>query len=102
RRHTRFSRDWSSDVCSSDLFVTLDPNFLTVAATTLPTSIGLSANTYLYQPVGTESYFGRLDYSYADKYLLGATIRRDGFSSFYQIGRASCRASVVMSVVGTT
>src|SRR5690606_39387417 len=22
RRHTRFSRDWSSDVCSSDLFVT--------------------------------------------------------------------------------
>src|SRR5690606_31362400 len=28
RRHTRFSRDWSSDVCSSDLlrlFVTLEP-----------------------------------------------------------------------------
>src|SRR5690606_40603202 len=24
RRHTRFSRDWSSDVCSSDL---LDPQF---------------------------------------------------------------------------
>src|SRR2546429_4701248 len=23
RRHTRCSRDWSSDVCSSDLFVTL-------------------------------------------------------------------------------
>src|SRR5690606_39661874 len=23
RRHTRFSRDWSSDVCSSDLFVAL-------------------------------------------------------------------------------
>src|SRR5207302_6886513 len=22
RRHTRFSRDWSSDVCSSDLYVT--------------------------------------------------------------------------------
>src|SRR5690606_33676678 len=22
RRHTRFSRDWSSDVCSSDLFIT--------------------------------------------------------------------------------
>src|SRR6266511_5465002 len=25
RRHTRFSRDWSSDVCSSDLEVTMDP-----------------------------------------------------------------------------
>src|SRR5690606_40414765 len=24
RRHTRFSRDWSSDVCSSDLVPTLD------------------------------------------------------------------------------
>src|SRR5207302_6852515 len=24
RRHTRFSRDWSSDVCSSDLIVHLD------------------------------------------------------------------------------
>src|SRR5438445_9274294 len=24
RRHTRYWRDWSSDVCSSDLFLTLD------------------------------------------------------------------------------
>jgi TonB-linked SusC/RagA family outer membrane protein len=38
--------------------------------------------TFLYQPTGTESYFARLDYSYADKYLLGATVRRDGYSSF--------------------
>src|SRR5690606_41125997 len=27
RRHTRFSRDWSSDVCSSDLFRHLWPGF---------------------------------------------------------------------------
>src|SRR5690606_18809489 len=27
RRHTRFSRDWSSDVCSSDLFGTLKAAF---------------------------------------------------------------------------
>jgi TonB-linked SusC/RagA family outer membrane protein len=67
---------------SANNFVTLDPNFLTVAATTLPTSIGLG-NTYLYQPTGTESVFARLDYSYADKYLLGATIRRDGYSVFF-------------------
>ena len=64
-------------------FVTLDPNFLTTAATTAPSSINLSNNTYLTQPTGTESIFGRVDYSYADKYLLGATIRRDGFSSFF-------------------
>src|SRR5690606_40566988 len=27
RRHTRFSRDWSSDVCSSDLKDLVDPIF---------------------------------------------------------------------------
>src|SRR5690606_40142747 len=27
RRHTRFSRDWSSDVCSSDLFVRILNDF---------------------------------------------------------------------------
>src|SRR5439155_22661017 len=27
RRHTRWPRDWSSDVCSSDLPAILDPNF---------------------------------------------------------------------------
>src|SRR5690606_40949439 len=27
RRHTRFSRDWSSDVCSSDLPFTVNPGF---------------------------------------------------------------------------
>jgi TonB-linked SusC/RagA family outer membrane protein len=66
-------------------FVTLDPNFLTVAATTNPSSINLSGGngTFLLQPAGTESMFGRLDYSYNDKYLLGATVRRDGYSSFY-------------------
>src|SRR5690606_40724439 len=30
RRHTRFSRDWSSDVCSSDLFPT--PEHVVAAA----------------------------------------------------------------------
>src|SRR5690606_40878723 len=27
RRHTRFSRDWSSDVCSSDLVVVYETHF---------------------------------------------------------------------------
>src|SRR5690606_39768676 len=44
RRHTRFSRDWSSDVCSSDLrfaaplaapsFLALDPSRRTLVAVT--------------------------------------------------------------------
>src|SRR5690606_40174985 len=31
RRHTRFSRDWSSDVCSSDLSMVTDPGSATYA-----------------------------------------------------------------------
>src|SRR5690606_40252985 len=30
RRHTRFSRDWSSDVCSSDLVTVQDGKYLVV------------------------------------------------------------------------
>jgi len=71
---------------AANSFVTLDPNFVTVAANTAPTSVNLSNNTYLYQTTGTESVFGRLEYAYDDKYLLGLTVRRDGYSSF-QPGR---------------
>src|SRR5690606_24345583 len=34
RRHTRFSRDWSSDVCSSDLIVYYDPNNISMSLET--------------------------------------------------------------------
>ena len=43
----------------------------------------LMPNSYIYQPTSTESFFGRLDYIYNEKYILGATIRRDGYSIFY-------------------
>jgi TonB-linked SusC/RagA family outer membrane protein len=67
---------------SATTFPTLDPTYLTVATTTLATSIGLGS-TYLYQPTGVESIFGRADYAYDDKYLLSGTVRRDGTSVFY-------------------
>lgn len=60
-------------------YYTMDPNFIQLQYGTpnpAPTST-------IWQPTGTESYFGRLDYAYNDKYLLGATVRRDGFSIFY-------------------
>ncbi len=70
---------------NSSNFFTLDPNFLTVAGTTVPTSITLTGGngTYLYQPTSTQSLFAKVDYSFADKYLLGGTVRRDGYSSFF-------------------
>jgi TonB-linked SusC/RagA family outer membrane protein len=35
------------------------------------------------QPLATQSFFGSIDYIYNDKYILRATIRRDGYSAFY-------------------
>ncbi len=69
----------------SNNFFTLDPNFLTVAGTTVPTSIVLTGGngTFLYQPTSTQSLFAKVDYAFADKYLIGATVRRDGYSSFF-------------------
>src|SRR5690606_40232062 len=42
RRHTRFSRDWSSDVCSSDLFWSWEVSYLVMAAL-----VGVGAVTVL-------------------------------------------------------
>lgn len=64
---------------SNQGYFSLDPNYVTLGAATVvnvPTS-------YIVQPVGTLSVFGRLDYTYNDKYILSATIRRDGRSVFY-------------------
>lgn len=61
-------------------FFSLDPNYVQLQygnpAATPPTST-------IYQPSSTESFFGRLDYIYNDKYILGATVRRDGYSIFF-------------------
>src|SRR5690606_40665636 len=43
RRHTRFSRDWSSDVCSSDLkFASADPYELEVSSPGLSRPLSLN------------------------------------------------------------
>ena len=64
---------------SAQNFFSMDPNYVQLQFGT-PVNAPLS---YIYQPTSTESVFGRLDYSYNEKYLLGATIRRDGYSVFY-------------------
>jgi TonB-dependent starch-binding outer membrane protein SusC len=42
----------------------------------------IGTSSYLQTPTTLESQFLRLDYSFMDKYLLGATVRRDGSSRF--------------------
>jgi TonB-dependent starch-binding outer membrane protein SusC len=41
-----------------------------------------AANSDLYTPTTLVSMFGKLDYSFMDKYLVSATLRRDGSSRF--------------------
>jgi TonB-linked SusC/RagA family outer membrane protein len=58
----------------------VDPNYVNLSnATKLPNPPFSGAFT----PTATQSLFGRLDYIYNDRYILGATIRRDGFSAFF-------------------
>lgn len=64
---------------SAQGFFSLDPNYVQL-------QFGTPVNppqSYIYQPTAKESYFGRLDYSYDEKYLVAATIRRDASSIFY-------------------
>jgi len=64
-------------------YFSFDPNY-----TTLSTGSGLQTNYGGRSKESLSSEFGRLDYSYKDKYLLSGTIRRDGSSKFvkYQYG----------------
>src|SRR5690606_40424103 len=83
RRHTRFSRDWSSDVCSSDLTVPL------VIRTTTGGGKQLGA-THSHAPEVIFAHFPGLyvavpGTAYDAKGMLKAAI---------QIGRATCRARV--------
>src|SRR3712207_7269691 len=80
RRHTRYWRDWSSDVCSSDLALLRDR----------PEVVG---GNYRLVFDGEDGF---------SRWLAGfyAAIRALGF--WYEIGRASCRERVEISVVAVS
>jgi len=61
-----------------------DPDFVTIS--NLPVSTR-QVNSNLYRGVNFSSYFGRLNYTYNDKYLVSAVVRRDGSSVFGQNSR---------------
>src|SRR5690606_40680138 len=97
RRHTRFSRDWSSDVCSSDLCV------ITVI-TRGKDEILLAKNAH-----NTKSQMYGLIAGFVEVgETLEDAVRRETLEEVglqlkniqYQIGRASCRERVERSVDG--
>ncbi len=56
-----------------------DPDFITIS--NLPVSTR-QVNSGLFRGVNFSSYFGRVNYTYNDKYLFSGVLRRDGSSRF--------------------
>src|SRR5690606_39942363 len=91
RRHTRFSRDWSSDMCSSDLVVTaeLDPETERLLHRTID---------------GVRSDMDGLRFNTAIAKLIELTNRATAVTgsgtprALAEIGRASCRERVESTV----
>jgi TonB-linked SusC/RagA family outer membrane protein len=73
KTNTRYIRGTGNNLFS------VDPAYVNLSNTTSGKIIQSGVD---YQPNSTQSFFARLDYIFADKYILGATIRRDGFSAF--------------------
>src|SRR5207249_7030349 len=86
RRHTSSKRDWSSDVCSSDLAYKLLTPLLGVGGASAVFAIALLASGQNYTLTGT----------------LAGQIVMEGFLNIrlrpWEIGRASCRERVWMTV----
>src|SRR5207253_8730203 len=91
RRHTRWPRDWSSDVCSSDLVVTL----ASVILGALAIMLSVIAMALAQDTVRVRGTIERIDGStYMVKARDGAELKvtlADSPQIAGEIGRASCR-----------
>src|SRR5690606_40112599 len=91
--HTRFSRDWSSDVCSSDLVHIATPTTLITMLRTAQYAwqqAALSENARAVFELGKELY-ERLSSMGRNVEALGRTLARTVEAYNKKIGRASCR-----------
>src|SRR5690606_41013513 len=94
RRHTRFSRDWSSDVCSSDL----TPPPLTNEAESVEAMQFALAQTYFHWGVHAWAMYALVGGAVAYVgYRRGRTLLMSS-----KIGRASCRARVQSAVAAAS
>src|SRR5690606_40310659 len=90
RRHTRFSRDWSSDVCSSDLADGIGPAFFLVAVglAEITVEIVVLIGRYL---VAVPANCLAIQLVEDRRQLLVAEGPGLGVVFCHEIGRASCR-----------
>src|SRR5690606_39533231 len=93
RRHTSFSRDWSSDVCSSDL-----STYFTIAGQDQYITASIGVSVYPDDGEDLDTLVKYADIAmYMSKDKGGNTVQF--FDESMKIGRASCRERVKISVV---
>src|SRR5690606_39701681 len=86
RRHTRFSRDWSSDVCSSDLF-----QFRSSIQLAAAYGLAVTGTMTITGLMITAIFFLRSQYLHG---ILGIGVTVVDVA-FLEIGRAACRERVL-------
>src|SRR5690606_41092221 len=87
RRHTRFSRDWSSDVCSSDLSYFPVIVYRSARMATIKQDDFIQSIADAFQFI---SYYHPEDFIRA----MSAAYEREESPAAKEIGRASCRERV--------
>src|SRR5207253_5774941 len=88
RRHTRWPRDWSSDVCSSDLYrvvAATDERELSAADAAFTRTLGLSLGVLALALVAAVAIQVRVGLRPLHRLSTGVAAIRE------EIGRASCR-----------
>src|SRR5690606_39897405 len=94
RRHTRFSRDWSSDVCSSDL---VEHKVDMIKLTDYPLPV-FGEDTERENGYPLQVQMLRNAIAAYDALIIAVNEHNGGPSAFFKIGRASCRESEEMAV----
>src|SRR5690606_39990398 len=96
RRHTRFSRDWSSDVCSSDLSDCKQKSIPFIFSALDPTS---NVAGMRLQPPARTPIAAALSLALATLAAASAVAQPTPSEPAAQIGRASCRERVWISAL---
>src|SRR5690606_40445526 len=96
RRHTRFSRDWSSDVCSSDLYLDKRQRGFDTSIIML----GADHHGYVRRMMAMCAAFGDTPGENLE-ILIGQMVNLVKDGQPVQIGRASCRERVEIEAVET-
>src|SRR5690606_40726152 len=98
RRHTRFSRDWSSDVCSSDLLGRRgDPYAGDRLSTIGPSPVRETLHRSIPKEMDDHD-INRVVKAYAQAALRCKEGGLDGIETLAEIGRASCRDRLEITI----